>query len=480
MAMHTPGRSSPRTTPVLAAILLTLTSACADTYDRSAFMATHNSYSGGTRRSIEEQLDHGVRVIELDVHLDGFAQYGYRVGHDGPGHQVSHEGTNPDTNALADWLALVAGWSANHPEHAPITLLVDFKDSLEGVGSAAEGNLAALNESLEAAFGDRLYTAEAFPGTWPLTEDLRGRVIVVLSGDQEARLDYLRDRGLDPAADMDVDGRIVELHGTEAGEIWSWTGRQSCDGTVRWARHARSGPGSAAAVALHDEGWVVAVSEEGDAAACAYRVGRLDDALEIIWSTPGALPLPGEGACRTPTVRFTSPGATGITEIHVDPDTGGTWTIEGTLDTGTGELVWGDPLPSPGTPLHDKRNVLLVDGRSLSVLTGPDGPFGADTLLYATGLAAGRIRYAQVAFSEQRLGDTPAFEVDGAPFFAAGAGEDLGRLWALFNRLIGRIVRLWGFNEEAYVTPVPVSFPATDVPFTAWYEAYAEEIGAVR
>ena len=92
----------------------------------------------------------------------------------------------------------------------------------------------------------------------------------------------------------------------------------------------------------------------------------------------------------------------------------------------------------------------------------------------------GRIRYRQIAFSEQQAAGNPAFWADGALFFATSAGEEIGRLWATFRRMSGSVVRLWSFNDETYKTPVPVNFPATDVPFADWYEAYAEEVGTIE
>jgi len=38
--------------------------------NHAILMATHNSYAGGPRRSVRDQLDAGVRCLELDVTHD--------------------------------------------------------------------------------------------------------------------------------------------------------------------------------------------------------------------------------------------------------------------------------------------------------------------------------------------------------------------------------------------------------------------------
>lgn len=104
-------------------------------YDEARFRATHNSYSGnihGRRGSIVQQLDAGVRCLELDFHDAGYPRVGdYRLGHGlGPGSDVSHAGGNPAKGVLGlrQWLALLTRWSAleKNADHAPITLILDM------------------------------------------------------------------------------------------------------------------------------------------------------------------------------------------------------------------------------------------------------------------------------------------------------------------------------------------------------------------
>ena len=77
----------------------------------SVFLATHNSYSGnmagGVRCSIQFQLDHDVRFIELDVREDGFTSNGdFSIGHNGVDSDVDHLG-NPASDLLWDWLSVI-------------------------------------------------------------------------------------------------------------------------------------------------------------------------------------------------------------------------------------------------------------------------------------------------------------------------------------------------------------------------------------
>ncbi len=462
---------------------LVMMAACQDTYDNASFMATHNSYSGGARGSIPDQLDHGVRLMELDIHLDDFQVHGYRVGHDGPGDGVSHESGNPLTDDLEEWLGVVAAWSDTNPNHAPITILTDFKDSLSGIRSFEEGNHAAFNELLRRRFAEKLFEAESFTGTWPLVEDLRNRILAVMSGNEDARLAYLRDKGSEPSVDMNRDGSVVELHDSGSGNLWYWTGAYEESGMIRWKRHGWAGTGQKAALALNRAGWVVSAYETygEEETHCSYRVGRLSEGPEIEWITGQGMPFPGSGPCHHPTLRFQPSDGNTLNEVHQNGATGENWIMEGTLNVDTGEVAWNDPDPSPETPLHDKTTVSLEDGRTVSVFTGAYGLFGNDTLLYSTDkVDQQRIRYEQVAFSEHQLGGNLAFAVDGAPFYATNADNAFGRFWASIKRFTGGIVRLWGFNDASHKTTPPVNFPATDVPFQSWYVEYADEIGTVE
>jgi hypothetical protein len=399
-------------------------------YDEATFRATHNSYEGGARGSVPRQLDRGVRFLELDVHAGDFEEHGYRIGHAGPGNAVARglDG-NPRSDRLADWLRLIAGWSAANADHAPITIALDCKSDLSDARSFAGGNLAALNALLETTLGDRLVRADALgDGPWPQLDDLRGHVVTVLSGDGDTRVAYLRDGGRMPAVALDTAGNVVEVHASRRGELWYWTGVHTGD-AVTWRRHGSFGFGTRPAVRLDGEGKVLVVHEE-DGRRWA-RTGRLDGAGEIAW------------------------------------------------ERGTKQAPRDAPAPAARAE---------AGGRTVVVATAPDGGFDPETLLYGTGVRADRrIRYEQLAFVEAQqaplklgpLREPPQLLGGDQRFCAAPAGDRYARAWAEACRARGRIVRLWQVRSFDDAGDIPVSFPATDDPAAPWYERYCEKVGAV-
>ena len=142
-------------------------------FGTTVFAGTHNSYSGGSRGSILEQLERGIRSLEFDFHDNDFRDYGdYRVGHHSPGGEVEHGNGNPRGDLLTDWLTVVANWSQRHTDHAPITMILDAKDNLRDNESRIDGNLGNLNASLRSIFGDRIYTLP-LNDPWPSWSELR-------------------------------------------------------------------------------------------------------------------------------------------------------------------------------------------------------------------------------------------------------------------------------------------------------------------
>ncbi|MCA9581245.1 MAG: hypothetical protein KC416_05585 [Myxococcales bacterium] len=141
------------------------------------FRATHNSYSGQSRGTIPEQLDAGVRFIELDVYREDGA---FVLGHGAPGAEVALGDGNPTTIDLAPWVDLLAEWRSDHTEDALLTLGVDVKTPL----SPAETD--ALAEVFEGSFGAALTPGAEVSGD-TIAESLQGKVLVILSGDRSTR-----------------------------------------------------------------------------------------------------------------------------------------------------------------------------------------------------------------------------------------------------------------------------------------------------
>ncbi|WP_157254468.1 hypothetical protein [Nonomuraea typhae] len=436
----------------------------------AVFRATHNSYSGnlgGARGPISQQLDAGIRFVEYDIHDNGFTSRGdYALGHDAPGDEVDHAG-NPASGNLGDWLRTVGTWSAAHPQAAPIVVALDVKDNLTDNANHAEGNLAALNDRLTSAFGERLFRASDYrPAGPPTVGQLRGRILAVLSGDGRTRTLYRRDTGYNPAIALNNRGQVVEVHDSGNGTLWYWTGRYGSDGRVSWLRHGRYDTGENPAVAMNDNGDVVEVHESENTDALWYRVGRLDAATgEIRWSA-------GRQYDRgvRPTIRFT--GQARLREIHQSQSGGQNWDWDGVL--GDMAVSWSGNGKT-ADPRYDKTT--SAAGASwVRVRTAADRATPAETLRVDTDRVTGDlIRYQQVAFHEFQKGNSAELQQD-ALFYAAPASESAFITGA---RQAGKLVRGWGFNSAADATTPIAGYPATDTPYASWYVQVLDRSGAV-
>ncbi len=436
--------------------------------DCARFRATHNSYSTTVDRSLAAQLDDGVRFLELDVHDEDFRGKGdFEVGHALPGWELRRGGGNPDSDRLGEWLRVVAAWSAAHPGHAPVTVALDLKDDLTDNADASRGDPGALNAQLRAVFGEKLFTPEALEaagGEWPTVDALRGRILVVLSGDVGTRLDYRRRTAASPAVALAADGRAVAVFEGPHGWLWAWTGHRRADGTFAWTHRARYARGRAPAVAIGAGGEVVVVHASGVDAGLWYRAGRLGPD-GIAWAGSGRY---DEGDA--PTVRFEGPGR--LVGLHRDPSGQGNRIVRGTL--GAAGVAWSAPLRT-WRARHDKATD-RVAGRFLRVSVGPDASMPAETLRYSSdAVPDARLRFDQLAFVELQPGDPPELADDGLRHAAAPSGD---RAFATDQLAAGRIVRWWGFDDGAVSAGVPVHLPATDRPLARWYRAFADKIRA--
>ncbi|MFL6120104.1 hypothetical protein [Actinophytocola sp.] len=446
-------------------------SAADEPFTAAVFQATHNSYSGdtdGAKHSLTYQLDHGVRFLELDVHDNGYAtNHDYGVGHDSPGNLVDHSGGNPASNNLRDWLAVVASWSAAHPTHAPLVVMLDLKDDLTDNGSYAAGDPAALNDELRAAFGTRLLPAAEY-STGATVDALRGRVLTLLSGDATTRAAYRRDVGYHPAIALNGHGQVVEVHDSGGGALWYWTGTYGADGRITWQRHGRYGSGVTPAVALDDDGDLVEVHQSQNATTLWYQTAHLGSSGEITWSAShqydnGVLP----------SVVFTS--ATGLREVHRSQSTSQNWTWQGTLDVGAGTVTWAGNAKTAG-PRYDTATAVRGT-TSVHVYPAADGATPANTLRVSTDRVSGtRIQYPQTAFDEYQDGDGAELQ-QGALFYAAPATHTS---FITSARASGHLVRGWDFDSADQETTPLANYPATNTPYATWYQDMVGRAGAVR
>ncbi|MFI5911899.1 hypothetical protein [Dactylosporangium sp. NPDC051541] len=434
------------------------------------FKATHNSYSGnvdGSKGSITAQLDSGVRFIEFDIHDNGYATNGdYSIGHNSPGDAVDHTG-NPASNRLRDWLQVINTWSAAHPAHAPLVVMLDLKDNLTDNPSFAEGNLTALNQELSDAFGPRLLPAKEVPGALGTIGSLRGRVLTLLSGDAGTRTEYRRDVGADPAVAINARGQVVEVHDNGGGSLWYWTGTYGSDGRITWRRHGRYDSGTTPAVALNDNGQLVEVHKSQNNSGLWYRVGQLDATGEITWSASRQY---DNGV--QPTVRFTAAGT--LREVHRSQSSSQNWAWAGTLDASALTVAWSGNAKTADA-LPDKATAASGSSR-VTVRTGTDGAAPAQTLLYSTpAVTTDRVRYVQTAFDEYQAGDAAVLQ-EGAQFYAATATNSS---FITAARQSGHSVRGWDFDSASNATSPLANYPATNHPSDAWYTNLLTQSGAV-
>lgn len=454
-------------------------------FSEVSFAATHNSYSGADVGSIKTQLERGIRLLELDVHDDDYTHFGYRIGHGDVGDNVFHGDGNPASNALRDWMATIADWSHAHPDHAPITLLLDLKDALAGNTSFREGDLAALNDELKRAFGAKLFPAQAVEAKgWPSIAELRGRILTVLSGDERTRVAYRVDNGAHPAVAINDSGQVVEVHDSGDGTLWYWTGEYS-GGDVVWHRHARYDDGQSPAVDINNDGLIVEVHESPDLNDYQlwYRVGHLGPDFEIDWFHTGGLSFPNGDNGLKPSLRFVAKDKNEVREVHKSPLNGKHWYWNGRFEPELSVVVWSRSGESGGQtsdPLFPK-DAAKANGHAIAVMNGADGPFGRDTLLCTVdGLRPRRIRPPQLAFVEAQHESARELLEDGLFFYAGPASQAAVRSWAVARRTAGHIARLWRFNGSRLTLDSSVSFPATDRPFDAWYDEYCKILGCVR
>ncbi|KAH7096437.1 PLC-like phosphodiesterase [Auriculariales sp. MPI-PUGE-AT-0066] len=421
----------------------------------ATFRASHNSYSGnleGSKSTIQYQLDHGVRMIEFDIWDTNFSSNkDYSIGHTGPGNAVDHTSPNPSSNLLSDWLAVVNSWSAANPTHAPIQMLLDIKTDLTDNANYAAGNLAALNQVVTDAFGSRLLWASNAPAGLPSVDALRGKVLVVLSGDGASRSQYKSDTGSSPSVARNNRGQIVELHDDGGINLWYWSGKVQSDGSVKWLRHGKFDTGITPAVAINDDGWIVEVHRSQVSQTVFSRVGRFDDQTgEIIWGSSSKY---DNGV--SPSVAFVD-GSLTLREIHQSQSNSQRWTWTGQLNTAAMTVTWtGNAKTSDPFYTKTESNGVTVYKDSSS------------KLVYSSGSFVGkRIAYEQVAFVEFQSGNSAELQ-DGAIFYAATASD---KSFITNARNSGKLVRGWDFDNSTLATTPLANYPATNHPYDSWYE----------
>lgn len=195
---------------------------------------THNSYHLRTEpvlhpswaydhRPLTEQLDGGVRALELDIHHTEAGDF-----------EVFHlPAVDAGTTCLklTDCFAEIVAWSTAHRQHAPLMVWLEPKDDLDAAAAGytpLAGHLLDLDAAVAAAVpsellftpdelrgdADDLPTAIAAEGGWPTLRHTRGRVIVGLLDGGAHRDELVADNPT-------LSGRAVFAGAETVDEPWS-------------------------------------------------------------------------------------------------------------------------------------------------------------------------------------------------------------------------------------------------------------------
>lgn len=189
-------------------------------YDDLGRSACHNCYEPQFANSIDEVLNK-ISAIELDFYDEAFNSVGLPNGSMYRDWYVRHyrrgENDNNCGGTLSGCLSAVKRWSDNNRSADVITIYLDKKQNWSG---SDEGRTPRhLDDMLNEIFGNRLYRPEGLKGRfgsaregaannrWPTRRDLRGRIIVVLTGGKllahnQTQHEYIDQRGY--AANMFV------------------------------------------------------------------------------------------------------------------------------------------------------------------------------------------------------------------------------------------------------------------------------------
>lgn len=147
-----------------------------------------------THKPLNEQLDAGVRQIELDIHfIEG---EGLKVFH------VPYIDTLSTCGLFTDCLKIVKTWSDEHPEHHPILIFIEPKDDIDEI--KLDDKYSVVESDILSVFprgriitpddvrGDYPTLREAILNTgWPTLGETRGKVFFHVNDSGSFRDSYL-------------------------------------------------------------------------------------------------------------------------------------------------------------------------------------------------------------------------------------------------------------------------------------------------
>ncbi|MEL1263725.1 Ca2+-dependent phosphoinositide-specific phospholipase C [Pseudoxanthomonas putridarboris] len=195
-------------------------------------------------RPLDEQLDRGVRALEIDVYYD---PDGGRYRHDdlppeqrkamaGPGFKVMHLSDidyRSSCQPFVQCLRIIRDWSERHPRHVPIVIQLNTKDEPAAPGQVQPlafdaDAFDALDAEIRGVFGDdRLILPDkvqgsrptlreaVLAGNWPLLGEARGRVLFALDEGEAKIARYRGGRSV-------LEGRVLFVNTDEASTAAAW------------------------------------------------------------------------------------------------------------------------------------------------------------------------------------------------------------------------------------------------------------------
>lgn len=165
-------------------------------YNTVSFKASHNSYDRD--ETLVEQLhwdsedpwQGGCRGVELDINQSKDGNQ-WSVGHVG--------GYSTKERQLSQFLNELRVWSIRNPGHDVVTLYLDLKEVHAGFADKLDAYVAdyldrPVYRPVELMRNEPSVPAGAAKYGWPTLNQLRGKFIVVLSGDGDAKATYAADR----------------------------------------------------------------------------------------------------------------------------------------------------------------------------------------------------------------------------------------------------------------------------------------------
>lgn len=371
-------------------------------FPEATFVGSEATVTDSNLGSLTTQLVAGVRYLQFPIHDDDFrTRDDFGLGVEAPRNGLNFGGGNPTRENLRDWLALVAAWSDAYTGHAPITLTLELRDPISDNTSFDEGDLTRLNQTLRDTLGDKLFKPSTVEdGDWPSVDALRGKVIVVLGGDEPSRARYRETLGNRPAIAGDATGQVLVVH-EQTASLRYWLGvRQEAE--VQWLRSGvLPQKFTKPAVAMNDSGLVVMVatdSSTGGLPVLSLTIGEMLPGGGTFWRDSQTF-APGDEAL----VRFVDSSSSTV-EIVVDPNTDHAQRYEVMVRRNDGTTVVTETPNTPPTT-WERDTVRAQTGETIHVLSDASG-----VLRYQTDARRRSIAPEQLAFTDYAKGDQAALQ----------------------------------------------------------------------